>query len=429
MVDVPDPTTPPAESAALTEYRRRTTRSNRIYAGVLAALVLAAFIGVRLAYAHGEIDKVSFRTSAPASPVPGATPATTLRRAWQTADSAAAGTPYDSGVVVTYAGHTVNGRDAVTGAVRWHYTRSDELLCSVLQQDASTIAIYRRKGNCDEVTGFVTATGEPKWYRTLTDDGETSAASTSNVVLTVNARTVHAFDNAGGLDRWDWSVPTDCTVRQALTGSLGVLVSLDCSGGRHQLALHDLIADTVKWTVGTPTAMLPIATDAFVGAVDPATGTVYRYTPDKGQSSECAQLGNPVAPLTAGSGSAQALAGVTGTDAVGQPVQLVSLSTAPGGVGAGGTGAAGVVGSGALFAFSGDGSLRWRVAATGPGWPVSTAFAAALAGPAVAVLHRLETGKTQLSSSLEPPAAVGDERIFPVGSGLLVAGNGTSLYR
>src|SRR4051794_21477498 len=355
MGDVPDAAHP--EHPALVAYRQRADRASRIYLGVLVLLVLLAFVGVKLAYAHGELTKVSFGTAPAPSPVASGLPAPALKQAWHTNDTAAGGTPYDSGVVVSYAGHTVNGRDAVTGAVRWHYTRSDETLCSVLQQDGSTIAIYRRKGNCDEVTGFVTATGQPKWYRTLTDNGTTASASTSNVVLTVNAHIVHAFDNAGGLDRWDWTVPADCAVQHALTGSQGVLVSMEC-GGSHRLALHDLIADTVKWTVNTPAAMLPIAADAFVGALDPTTGAVYHYTADKGAASKSAQLsglagsagaGNSSAGANAGGGVGggvpSAAAGVTATDTAGQPLQLVLAAAR-------------------LFVFSQDGSLRWTAAST-----------------------------------------------------------------
>jgi hypothetical protein len=416
MTDVPDTATTEAEHPALAAYQRRTSRATRIYAAVLALLVLLAFIAVKLAYAHGELNKVSFSTAPAPSAVPGALPGAALRRAWHTDDTAAGGTPYDSGVVVSFAGHTVNGRDAVTGAVRWHYTRSDQTLCSVLQQDATTIAIYRRKGNCDEVTGFVTATGEPKWYRTLTDNGTTAAASTSNVVLTVNAHTVHAFDNAGGLDRWNWSVPADCAVRHALTGSAGVLVAMEC-GGKHQLALHDLIADTVKWTVDTSAAMLPIAADGFVGALDPTTGTVYRYTADKGGATKTAQLplamvgdqSGPGGVPTTGGGVPTAAAGVTATSAAEQPVQLVFLAR--------------------LAAFSLDGSLRWTAASTGPGWPTSDAYVISQLGPGRVLLLRTEAGQTQLISTLTPVAGAANDRVFPVGSGVLLAGNGTTLYR
>jgi hypothetical protein len=400
-----------AEHPALVAYRQRTSRNSRIYAGVLALLILLAFIGVRLAYAHGELNKVSFRTAPAASPVPAGLPGAKVRLAWHTDDTAAGGNPYQDGVVVSYAGHTVNGRDAVTGAVRWHYTRSDETLCSVLQQDSSTIAIYRRKGNCDEVTGFVTATGQPKWYRTLTDNGETAAASTSNVVLTVNQHIVHAFDNDGGLDRWDWTVPAHCAVQHALTGSQGVLVSMDCAGN-HQLVLHELINENVRWTVNTAAPVLPIAADAFVAALDPATGVVYRYTPDKGAASKSAQL--PVVSASASSGDTAAstptaAAGVTANDVAGQPVQLVQLSR--------------------LYAFSQDGSLRWSASSTGPAWPVEDAYLASQLGPDQVVLRRTDSGETQLVSVLSPAAASATERVYPVGAGLLLAGTGTALYR
>jgi hypothetical protein len=411
MSDVADTAANDTEHPALAAYRQRTTRATRIYAAVLALLVLLAFLAVKLAYAHGELNKVSFSTAPAPSPVPGILPGSALRLAWHTDDTAAGGNPYDSGVVVSFGGHTVNGRDAVTGAVRWHYTRSDQTLCSVLQQDATTIAIYRRKGNCDEVTGFVTATGEPKWYRTLTDNGTTASASTSNVVLTVNAHTVHAFDNAGGLDRWNWVVPADCTVRHALTGSAGVLVSMAC-GGKQRLALHDLIADTVKWTVDTPTAMLPIAADGFVGALDPAAGTVYRYTGDKGTAVKTAQLPLALVGDRGGLGAGgvpTAAAGVTATSAADQPVQLVFLSR--------------------LIAFSLDGTLRWTAPSTGPGWPVSDAYVISQLGADRLLLSRTEAGQRQSISTLTPAANAANDRVFPVGSGVLLAGSGITLYR
>jgi hypothetical protein len=405
-----DPDASPGEHPALVAYRRRASRNNRIYAAVLALLILLGFLGVRLAYAHGELNKVSFSTAPTAGPVPAGLPGAALRLAWHTDDTAAGGSPYDGGTVVSYAGHTVNGRDAVTGAVRWHFTRSDQTLCSVLQQDGTTIAIYRRKGNCDEVTGFVTATGQPKWYRTLTDNGQTAAASTSNVVLTANQHIVHAFDNAGGLDRWDWTAPDSCMVRHALTGSQGVLVAMDCAGN-HQLVLHDLITDNVKWTVNTAAALLPIAADGFLGALDPATGTVFRYTADKGAASAAAKL--PVPSGTSGAAAANQLptvaAGVTANDTAGQPVQLVLLSR--------------------LYAFSSDGSLRWSASATGPAWPVADDYLASQLGADRVVLRRTDSGQPQLTSVLSPAAGSAGSRVFGVGSGLLLAGTGTSLYR
>ncbi len=229
------------------------------------------------------------------------------------------------------------------------------------------------------------------------------------MVLTVNQHIVHAFDNAGGLDRWDWTAPDNCTVRHALTGSQGVLIAMDCAG-RNQLAFHDLITDTLKWTVNTGAAMMPIAADAFIGALDPATGTVFRYTEDKGAASQSAKL--PVASVSAstGSGLPTAQAGITANDPAGNPVELVLLS--------------------GLAAFSQDGSLRWTAAATGPAWPVADAYLAAQLGADRVVLRRTDGGQAQTVSVLSPPAGSADSRVFPAGNALLLAGGaGTALYR
>src|ERR1700712_4708679 len=180
MIDVsgPDETsaasTEVAQHPALVAFQDRTRRGMRIYAAVLVGLVVLAFVAVKLAYAHGELNKVSASTGTAPASIPARTTGNALSLAWQSGDQPAGGNPFADGIVVGYDAHTVNGRDALTGAVRWHYTRSDETVCSVLQQDSSTIAIYRRKGNCDEVTGFVTATGVAKWYRTLQDNGVSS---------------------------------------------------------------------------------------------------------------------------------------------------------------------------------------------------------------------------------------------------------------
>jgi hypothetical protein len=391
------------EHPALIAYRRRVGRANRVYAAILVALVVLAFVAVKLAYAHGELNKVSFTTAPAPADLPGSTPGSSLKLAWHTADAPAVGDPYSNGVVVTYAGHTVNGRDAVTGQVRWHYTRSDETLCSVVQQDASTIAIYRRKGNCDEVTGFATATGEPKWYRTLMDSGDTSVSSMSNVVMTVNASIVHVFDNAGGLDRWNWSAPAGCAVRRALAGSAGVLIQLRC-GDSTRLALHDLLGETVRWTVSSPLPVVPIAASTFLGAVDPATGTVYRYSSDKGVATKSASIaGARIAdePLSDVS--------VSTSDAAGQQLEFVS--------------------AGKLVAFYPDGTVRWSAAATGRPWLVTDAFVASRDAADQVVLRRINSGQVQLVSTLSPAPPTGESRVFAVGSGLLLAGGDVSVYR
>lgn len=409
--DQTDPWTPPAratavtvaEHPALTEFRARTRRASTIYAGVLVVILIVAFALVKLAYAHGELNKVSFTTAPSIAPPDGRTPSASLKLVWHNDETPAGGNPYDDGIVVTYQGHTVNGRDASTGAVRWHYTRSDETLCSVLQQDSSTIAIYRRGQNCDEVTGFVTATGEPKYYRTLKDDGTTDTTSLSNVVMTVGSTFVHEFDNAGGVDRWDWDAPSGCTVGRALAGDLGTLISLDCNG-KHQLVLRDLYQNTTKFTVDTPTAMVPLTSSAFIGALEPSTGRVYNYSPKDGTATLAEKLDNLPA-----SGYPRAAASLSTTDATQQQIEFVVV--------------------GKLIVFSPDGSVRWSADAIGQPALVTDAFVAVRTQTGPVVLHRVDAGQVQLTSNVAPVPDLLDQRISSVGTGLLFAGSGVSLYR
>lgn len=393
----------PAEHPALLEFRSRTRRAMRSYAAVLVGLVVIGFVAVRLAYAHGELSKVSFGTgTAPAGIAPQATGAS-LSQVWHSSDRPAGGNPYADGIVVGYDQHTVTGRDARTGAARWHYTRSDETICSVVQQDSTTIAIYQRKGNCDEVTGFVTATGVAKWFRTLSDNGISSVTSAPNVVLTVTDHSVHVFDNAGGLDRWNWPVPDGCTAGRALIGSLGVLISLNC-GAEHQLVLRDEFKDSTKWTVDTPAAMVPIAVAAFVGALDPTTGSVLRYTGDKGAVVTTGRLtdGFDVSALP------RADAAISGTGGSGEPVEFLFAAR--------------------LYALSNTGKVAWSASATAAPSLVGDTLLAAPAGAGQVVLRRLDGGQPQLTSKLSPPPAAA-QRAFQVGAGLLLAGTDLSMYR
>lgn len=396
------PAAGPDEHPALAAYRTRTRRAMTIYAAALTLLAVAVFAGVRIAYAHGELSHVSKRSAPAATPVPSAATGASLTTSWKTADRAAGGDPYYGGVVVTYSAHTVNGRDARTGEVRWHYTRSDATLCSVLQQDATTIAIYDRRGNCDEVNGFVTATGEPKWYRTLTDDGLTAADSAPNVVLTVAAHTVHVFDNAGGLDRWNWTAPAGCTVTRALAGSLGVLIGLDC-GARHRLVLRDLIQDKDDWSVDVPAAMVPIAADAFVGAIDPRTGRLVQYSADKGAATQRAVIatGGPLSSALARLPRAATSVVANATDgAQGHDVEISLLDK--------------------LYAFTGAGTLAWSAPASAAPTVLADGATVAAADAGQVVLRRASDGAVERTVRLSP-APDSAYRAYSVGAGLLIA--------
>ncbi|MCW2530044.1 MAG: uncharacterized protein JWM76_4904, partial [Pseudonocardiales bacterium] len=272
---------PTGSHPALVAYERRNRRAMRTYWLALSVIVLVVLGLVKLAYARGELTHISRADAAAPATIAGSSTLAALTLKWHTSDQPASGTPYQDGIVVTYAGHTVNGRDALTGVVRWHYTRTDETVCQVVQQDSSTLAFYNHHGECDEVTGFTTATGVPKFYRTMPDNGRLSIASAPNVVMIVSTTAVHVIDNAGGIDRWTWTVPSGCATDRALVGSAGALVAFHC-GASHQLLLHALTADKELWTVTTPAALLPLDADAFIAAVDPVTGLVTTFSTDKG---------------------------------------------------------------------------------------------------------------------------------------------------
>ncbi len=392
--------------AALLAYQARTARATRIYAAVLVLIALAVALAVRTAYARGELTHVSSRSAPAPAPIPTGATAGALALTWRSGDRPAAGTPVQDGVVVSYDSHSVRGLDARTGELRWHYTRSDQTICSVLQQDASTIAIYNRHGNCDQVTGFVTATGAVKWLRTLVDNGVTEAASAPNVVLTVARHSVHVFDNAGGLDRWNWVAPDRCSVNRALAGSQGVLISTTC-GSQHRLVLRGLTSDELKWSVTVPQAMTPVAASAFVGALDPGTGQVHTYSADKGEQTGAAQLAEPAELAGALARLPRAATAVDGFSANGEPVEVLWL--------------------GRLYSFTEAGAVNWSAAAAGP---PTVAGPDVLVATGASTVQRYDgaTGRVQASVRLSP-APAGGVRAFPVGNGLLLAGTDIQMYQ
>jgi outer membrane protein assembly factor BamB len=391
---------------ALLDYQARNARAMRRYAVILAVLLLAAVVAVRAAYAHGELVHVSGRTSAPPATIATGSTADSVALAWRTDDRAAAGTPVQDGVVVTYDSHGVHGLDARTGKLRWYYNRSDQTICSVLQQDATTIAIYNRHGSCDEVTGLVTATGAVKWLRTMTDNGITQAASAPNVVLTVAHYSVHVIDNAGGLDRWDWVAPDHCSVDRALAGSQGVLISTTC-GSLHRLVLRGLTSDDLKWSVDVPRAMVPVAASTVVGALDPTSGELHSYSLNKGTDTVTGRLGEPAQLSALVAGLPRAATSADGLTATKETLEVAWL--------------------GRLFSFVPSGTVNWSAAADGPGTVVGPDV---LAASGDATVHRYSgsTGKVEAVVTLAQPMA-GVVRAFPVGTGLLLAGSDTRMYR
>ena len=408
----------PTEHPALVAFRLKTRRSLAIYAAALLVGLLVVVVAVKEIYAHGEITHVSQQSGLAPAAVPTASTAARLTRVWQSPDLAAGGEPFADGVVVTYSPHTVNGRDALTGVILWHYTRTDRTLCGVVQQDSTTIAIYSHDGNCDEVTGFATATGEPKFYRTLMDDGPVGVSSAPNVVMTVAAGDVHVFDNAGGLDRWLWTPPTGCDVQRALTGSKGVLIGYHCADGYH-LALHSLLNDQAPiWTVDSSHQLIPLSAGAAIEAADPSTGLMTRYSADKGVAA-----------------TPTALAGAGQLPAVQAALRALPTSQATIETTDDQNATHEVVDVGVLIGLSAQSSRSW----TAPGGSSSGSSARSVAADAgnglVSVVDRsvitqraIDTGTIRSTSTVSGAIPTGALTAYPVGHGLLLAGASTGLY-
>ena len=133
----------PPPDDVLGAYVLRMRRLRRRYSIIVGVLVLAVVVAVKIVIATGEVAHAYLHeaTGPAATPTASAIPSG-LALKWHTSDSLASGQPAWDGTVVTFDAHTVSGRDYLTGAVRWSYTRTDVPICNVVQQqDLSLIHI------------------------------------------------------------------------------------------------------------------------------------------------------------------------------------------------------------------------------------------------------------------------------------------------
>lgn len=420
---------------ALTEYNARLRKSRIGYGLLLAVLVIAAGVIVKIAYVHGEISHAKLSTAHSAAPsVPLAAPAAAPSQAWMSSDHTAIGTPYWGGTVITYSTHAVVGRDALTGKVRWSYTRTDRTTCTAAQIGGVTIAVFRLHGNCDELTAMDSGTGARNWTRTLDKDGhpvngtprftagqDTFMVTTPQVIYAISPDGTSGEGN-GGLDRWVFSEP-GCTINSAVLGSAGALISQNCThpdcgaqkfcGAGPQLLLRDPMAsdnsDSSK-NKGNPNQIIwnligndsiPVSADNVISAVTRGSDKLTTFSP------AAADHGRTLAtlPLTApASGGAEAVATAN--------AELVRLD-------------------GTTYLINDKGtSVRWHAAtdalptvASGASLPdvemvVPTSTGVALLDP--------HTGKVAKTFAIPAPAS--GSRVYAFGTGFVVAGARTVVY-
>jgi outer membrane protein assembly factor BamB len=428
----PSPPAPPVDpsQAALDRYRARLRPWRLGYAAVITVAVVVAAVIVRVAYTHGEISHVTLHTVAHAPPtVALQAAAATQTQAWSSTDATAINDPIWNGTIVTFDQHTVRGRNAATGTPTWSYTRSDRTVCTAMQTDGVTIAVFRLAGNCDEVTALNSGTGVREWTRTLDENGHPingtpSYDAQSDVFMVYDSAVIYAIDPGSGEDRWMFA-EQGCTMTGAAFGTTGALISQncshrDCSGVKFcrqgsQLVLRDLYSgqntntdtnhgnpDQLKWNIPVNSAERPASADRMLSALGPG-GQLQVLNSTSGKVQLRIALGASVQPpVTAVTANQSELLWIGGT----------------------------------TFAFTPAPSLLWKSATPGPptvttapkfGQPdLSTAVVAA-PGPSGVVVLDGDNGAAKHTYPVSAPPA--GSQVYPLGTGFLVTGSSTVVYR
>jgi outer membrane protein assembly factor BamB len=415
--------------AALASHAQRMRRLRRMYAAALAVLTAAAIAIFVVEYTRGEISHTSLHPVA--SPPPSVAlkpPSGQLTKAWSSADVTAIGTPYYNGTVVTHDAHTVRGRDALTGQETWSYTRTDRTVCAAIQNDGVTIAVYRLDGNCDELTAVDTDTGQRKWTRTLDKDGAvfdgpaTYSVQPDNVML-VSRTSIYALadQNDGGLDWWTFYHP-GCTINSAILGAAGALISQTCHGehcagkqfcgnGR-QLLLRQAEAgtsdsktnpDQIVWNKRN-TNLQPALAGQHVAARDPSTRKLVLLEQKSGKVQ--AQL-----PLAESDASASAFSSTIDADLFWTAGHTYALKTN-------------------ATAFAWQAATSYLPTAVSESGSSNTSLAKArLAAPASSGIVTLDGGSGSVGHRYTVAAPPPGSLVYPFGSGFVVAGPSTTVYR
>jgi outer membrane protein assembly factor BamB len=438
-VETPPPADP-VSAAAFARHARRMRPLRMIYAAVLVVLAVVVVTIVVVAYQRGEISHASLKTVAVAPPKIGLQPASTpLTRAWTTSDTTAIGLPYFDGTVITHDQHTVRGRDARTGAQTWSYTRTDRAVCAAIQTQGVTVAVYRLHGNCDQLTALDSDTGQRKWTRTLDKDGAEFNGPASYSVLPgnimfVSATSIYAVatsgdadDGNGGLDYWTFHHP-GCTIHGAVLGAGGALISQTCvhencgdtrfCGNGTQLLLRDATKgydddsktnkrnpDQIIWNkIGSD--LVPTAAGQQIAARDPAGGSLQLLDAKNGRAG--ARL-----PLTGRSDSAAPTAFASASDA-----DLIW------------------VGGRSYALRTGATEFAWQrpttsvPTVTDPAGNSTPPLASArLAIPTTSGLAELDGATGQLNQQFAVGGPAAGSLAYPFGTGFVVAGPDTTLYR
>ena len=404
--------TEPATDSPLTQYVTAMRRQRRWYFLIVGGIVAVAVVVVAIVMATSEISHVQLHTATSGAPqVPQGQLNPTPKVAWQSSDATAIGEPFYQGTVVTYSAHAAIGRNALTGAVRWSYARTDRVVCTVTQQQGKTLAIFAKDGNCDELTTLDTATGKRLGVRTLVDNGHPVFTALPDTLVITTPEAVHAIDPDSGYDRWLYEQPDGCRTTGVALGSGGALIGQQCADGGH-LLLRDRYASSddknkqVKWRLAGVDS-IPLAAESTALALDPSTSDLVSY--DLGRGSVKSRT--PLSPRPVPSASVSQLATAT--------AELIQIGET-------------------TYTMTPTGAeVLWTASTRGlptvtPGeaevQPPPLVGATVLATSARGVVS-LDGSTGSVQRTFSVPAPPSGSRVFPVGTGFLVAGSTTAVYQ
>jgi len=159
----------------------RRTKADLLVAG---AIVLVVAVAAALIWWTSDARATISRPAAvPASnPKPAREVPASLKQLW-TATNAATDQPVAvGGTVVTADGRAVEGRDPVTGEVRWSYSRNSDL-CGVSWVYRYAVAVYRDDRGCGQASTIDASTGKRGPARSSYADKRVSLSSDGTTVL------------------------------------------------------------------------------------------------------------------------------------------------------------------------------------------------------------------------------------------------------
>lgn len=398
----------------------RRRRSRRVYGAVVLAALVAVGLTMGIVIGTGEAAHARLVTGTAAPTVPGGTVRPAPTQVWHTDDTAARDNPLWVGTVVTSSTHSLVGRDAATGRVRWSYTRSDVTVCDAAQRDGRAFVLFGHEERgafiCDELSTFDAETGARGWFRTLPDtSGQGTFMFGGTGLVVAFPQSFHAMRASDGVDRFPMVTTTgaDCRFTAVVAGVSGVLASERCTDGEH-LALwsNDGAKDQPQrlWRVGVSQGVTAVG-ETTVGAFaySPVSGTLSRYSVDTGSTQSAPTLD----PATTGP--------VRSTQVIGNDL-LLGLGDR-------------------VYDVTQSGTVSWSAAAAGPptttGGDVPQVLVPTSGGVQVLSLdtgqgvasYTLPAGSSGPSGSGSAPAGGSGPRVYAAGGGLLVAGPGLSYLR